>query len=286
MGHWFRVRNASVGVECEREGSNLNCYANLSSTVELLEREVGQAENEARGLGHLRGGRRLAYRVELRAINDSKVSYKGFDQIGFDFCKDFLSEEDCRNWKQGTVPMVDLCAAEGDSIPSASNAPSNCDRTYLRGSLRKPLHRNKVGAWEAIWEFWEVQQAMTMETAEGEAATPDAVVAVSRDAVMEGDVDAVRRVGRITISFTVNEEDHFATAKNVVVVSGEGEEEDRRGEGAHDSSSSSSLPAAVESSMVMSVAVVTAGGNHTRVAEASTGDVAPQSDENEQTAEL
>jgi hypothetical protein len=90
------------------------------------------------------------YTLELHALNHSKITYKGFDGVGYDVCCDFL------NATSGACEWISDGAAGHEQrrrrvVTCALTSPTTPVGTHMFGSVRKPLHKLVEGAWEFKW---------------------------------------------------------------------------------------------------------------------------------------
>lgn len=185
---FVQVQDARVQVECEKgtgdttnenEGGVGGCYATLALDLsvtgqKLIEHELPQDSHEDVVSGRVRAHYHPYYTLELHALNHSKITYKGFDGLGYDLCCDFLNASSAHCEWEDTKNTV----AGGDESSSSSLPPSeqedaatqqqriprrqrlhHCAVTnpltpsgrIVSGSIRKPLHKIVAGDWEVRW---------------------------------------------------------------------------------------------------------------------------------------
>lgn len=172
---YVQVERAHVDVDCEGRSANKDsdgngtCYAVLDITFRttdrsILDHKLPQDEHIDVQSGRVRPHYHPYYTVELHALNHSRITYKGFDGVGYDLCCDFLNRSAAQcTW--GATPddahpqgnRVDGAAAEEAPLnPPKRQVLSYCAVTdemtpagsVVSGSLRKPLHRLIEGDWE------------------------------------------------------------------------------------------------------------------------------------------
>ncbi|CUE60288.1 Hypothetical protein, putative, partial [Bodo saltans] len=138
--------------------------------------ELPQDSHEDVVSGRVRAHYHPYYTLELHALNHSKITYKGFDGLGYDLCCDFLNASSAHcEWedtKKDTVAGGDESSSSSSLPPSeqedaatqqqriprgqrlhhcAVTNPLTPSGRIVSGSIRKPLHKIVAGDWEVRW---------------------------------------------------------------------------------------------------------------------------------------
>jgi hypothetical protein len=155
---FLRVVDAGVDVLCSAESSQSGgCYASLWLHGE---RGIPSHDDKAR------------YTIELRALNDSVVRYKGMDGNGYSVCCSMITGNASKcdwlpreNIDAKTVTAVEDSHQRRDLVPSfcvlendeaegeALSGESVPSEPVFRGEVLKPLHKLIAGSWEATVTF-------------------------------------------------------------------------------------------------------------------------------------
>ncbi|EAN77501.1 hypothetical protein, conserved [Trypanosoma brucei brucei TREU927] len=162
----YNVLNASAVVKCESTGNATGkaeptaVTSTCSVTIHAAFRTMGGGKDDNADAADV-----YRYSLQLRAINNSVVHYKGFDQNGYGLCCSFIEGAKC-TWEERETSGVQEAKQEVNA--TTSQAPTvkepavvSCplhhgeeEHIAFRGSTVKPLHRLVVGNWEARLEFW------------------------------------------------------------------------------------------------------------------------------------
>ena len=150
--NYFTVTDAAVALQCtdgadeSYTGRSAGCYATFSSEWTAKRAMDDPAQ--------------LLFRISLRAINDSVVSYNGHDGEGYSVCCAFFDSDHAQcEWKDLTCSETGRAekSLEIRRCAMASVAPHD---GRLKGSVTKPLHRLVVGQWIARMTIFERQRAL------------------------------------------------------------------------------------------------------------------------------
>jgi hypothetical protein len=170
---FLEVHNARVDVECDGENTNGTggCYATLHLELaitdqKLIEHELPQDSHEDVVSGRSRAHYHPYYTLELHALNHSRITYKGFDGLGYDLCCDFLNASSAQCEWDGEDISAPTPQADADPLKdeeqrkatrrqrmhycAVTDASSPRGR-LISGSVRKPLHKIIAGDWEVRW---------------------------------------------------------------------------------------------------------------------------------------
>ena len=153
---FIAVKNATATATCDASGCSVQVKIEEGARVTMTKNDQAR------------------YKLELKAVNDSTISYKGFDGRGYSMCCMFMDKAECEWVESEEQPPL----AEGEQQPAVTTigtkkqVVTKCplqDRVpeseavselSLSGSITKPLHSYRVGSWDAtlsLFDFKEVE---------------------------------------------------------------------------------------------------------------------------------